>query len=329
MYSKEHQQIRVHDFEPEQERFRTEVLSGLQKSPKELPCKYFYDERGSYLFECICELDEYYIPRTEAAIMEAYIEQMVELIGPGVLLIEYGSGNSTKTRILLKHLHELAAYVPIDICQKQLLRATVELVSDYSGLEVLPVCADYTSDFELPVTNRPCRRRVVYFPGSTIGNFDPIPAKHFLEHIAGVCGPRGGLLIGVDLKKDPAVLHRAYNDGKGVTAAFNLNLLERVNRELNGDFQPEWFEHYAFYNPGEGRVEMHLVSLKDQTVHLDNVSVPFARGESIWTESSYKFTLDEFEQMAGDAGFKVAHVWTDEKQWFSVQYLVNTGGTRS
>jgi dimethylhistidine N-methyltransferase len=302
-------------------------LSGLRKSPKELPSKYFYDERGSSLFERICALDEYYIPSTEAAIMETYIKEMVELLGPRVLLIEYGSGSSAKTRILLDHLHELVAYVPIDICREELLCATRELVPAYSKLEVLPVCADYTSGFELPVPKQPSDRKVVYFPGSTIGNFDPVPARHFLEHIAGVCGPGGGLLIGVDLKKDPGVLHRAYNDGEGVTAAFNLNLLERINRELSGNFQLEWFEHYAFYNPAEGRVEMHLVSLRDQTVHLDNVTIPFARGESIWTENSYKFTLDEFEQMAGAAGFKVEHVWTDEKQWFSVQYLVNTGGT--
>ncbi len=329
MNSKEDKQIRLHDFKPSLDRFRAEVLSGLRKSQKELPSKYFYDEPGSRLFERICTLDEYYIPRTEAAIMEAYMEEMVELLGPNVLLIEYGSGNSTKTRILLNHLHELAAYVPIDISREQLLRATKELASDYPGLEVLPVCADYTSDFALPALKRSSVREVVYFPGSTIGNFDPIPAKHFLEHIAGVCGPGGGLLIGVDLKKDPGVLHRAYNDRQGVTAAFNLNLLERINRELTCDFQLEWFEHYAFYNPREGRVEMHLVSRRDQTVHLDNVTIPFTKGESIWTESSYKFNLDEFQQLAAAAGFKVEHVWTDEKQWFSVQYLVNTGWATS
>jgi dimethylhistidine N-methyltransferase len=279
------------------------------------------------LFERICVLDEYYIPRTEVAIMETYIEEMVELLGPSVVLIEYGSGNSTKTRILLDHLREPTAYVPIDISREQLLRATKELASSYPGLEVLPVCADYTSSFELPAPKQPSHRKVVYFPGSTIGNFDLIPAKHFLGHIAGVCGPGGGLLIGVDLKKDPSVLHRAYNDNQGVTAAFNLNLLERINRELNCDFQLEGFEHYAFYNPLEGRVEMHLVSLRDQTVRLDNATIPFAKGESIWTESSYKFDLDEFQQLAAAAGFKAEHTWTDEQQWFSVQYLVNTGGT--
>ncbi len=318
--------IELHDLKSSRGRFLAEVLSGLQKSPKELPSKYFYDELGSSLFERICTLDEYYIPRVEGAIMQNYIKEMAELLEPRVLLIEFGSGNCAKTRILLDHLRELAAYVPVDISREQLLRAAEDLASDYPALEVLPACADYTSRFALPVPKQPSNRVVVYFPGSTIGNFDPIPAKHFLEHIAGVCGRNGGLLIGVDLKKDPLVLHRAYNDSQGVTAAFNLNLLKRINRELNSDFQLEWFEHYAFYNPREGRVEMHLVSLKEQSVHLDNVTVSFAKGESIWTESSYKYTLDEFEQLAATAGFKVERVWTDEKQWFSIQYLVNAGG---
>ena len=329
MNSEEDKQIRLHDFKPGQDHFRAEILSGLRKSQKKLPSKYFYDEQGSHLFERICALDEYYIPRMEVAIMGAHVEEIVELLGPRVLLIEYGSGNSVKTRILLDHLHEPVAYVPIDISRAQLLHAAKELVAEYPGLEILPVCADYTSDFELPVLGQSSNRKVVYFPGSTIGNFDPVSARHFLEHVGGMCGPGGGLLIGVDLKKDPRVLHHAYNDRQGVTAAFNLNLLKRINRELDCDFQLEWFGHYAFYNPGEGRVEMHLVSRRDQTVHIDNVTIPFAKGESIWTESSYKFNLDEFEQMAAAAGFKVVQVWTDEQQWFSVQYLVNTGGATS
>ncbi|MDP6501847.1 MAG: L-histidine N(alpha)-methyltransferase, partial [Dehalococcoidales bacterium] len=230
MSCKEDKQAPSDDLKLRRDRFRAEVLSGLRKSQKELPSKYFYDEQGSRLFEHICALDEYYIPRTEAVIMETHIEEIIERLGPNVLLIEYGSGSCAKTRILLSHLREPAAYMPIDISQEQLLCTTRELAADYHGLEIIPVCADYTSDFELPVLKRPSARRVVYFPGSTIGNFDTIPAKHFLEHIAGVCGPSGGLLIGVDLKKDPDVLHYAYNDRQGVTAAFNLNLLERINR---------------------------------------------------------------------------------------------------
>ncbi|MFC1864418.1 L-histidine N(alpha)-methyltransferase [Chloroflexota bacterium] len=327
MNSKEGRKIQLHDFNPGQDSFYKDVLHGLQKKQKELPCKYFYDDQGSCIYDCICALDEYYLPRTEASIMETCIEEMVEILGPRVLLIEYGSGNCAKTRILLNHLHDLAAYVPIDISCEQLLLVTEQLASDYPELEVLPVCADYTREFELPVPKRPNDRVVVYFPGSTIGNFEPVLANLFLERIAAVCGPGGGLLIGVDLKKEPTVLHRAYNDYQGVTAAFNLNLLERINREFGCDFQLDWFEHYAFYNPLKGRVEMHLISLKDQTVHLDDISIPFAQGESIWTESSYKYSLDDFEQMVAVAGLKVEHTWTDEHQWFSVQYIVNPKGT--
>ena len=310
------------DFKPGRESFLAEVLIGLRKSQKELPSKYFYDEHGSHLFERICELEEYYIPRIEASIMQYNIREMAELIGPYLLLIEYGSGNCEKVRFLLDHLHAPLAYIPIDISQEQLLHVTKELASNYPELQVLPVCADYTSGFKLPVPKRPSDRIVVYFPGSTIGNFDPIPAKHFLEYVASVCGLGGALLIGVDLKKDPAVLHSAYNDKEGITAAFNLNLLERINRELDCDFQLDGFQHYAFYNPRESRIEMHLVSQRDQVVHINRQTISFARGESIWTESSYKYNLDEFEQMAAAAGFRVERVWTDEQQWFSVQYLV-------
>jgi dimethylhistidine N-methyltransferase len=315
-------QVVLKDFRPRTERFLAEVLSGLRKPQKELPSKYFYDERGAQLFERICTLEEYYIPRTEASIMDTYIEEMVEIIGPHVQLIEYGSGDCNKVRLLLDHLHDMVAYVPIDISREQLLRVTEDLDSYYPALEVLPVCADYTGDFLLPAPKRSVDRTVIYFPGSTIGNFDPVPARHFLEHIAGVCGPGGALLIGVDLKKDPRVLHSAYNDDEGITAAFNLNLLRRINDELGCDFQLDLFKHYAFYNPREGRVEMHLLSQREQVVHLGGVAIPFARGESIWTESSYKFSLDEFQQIAASAGLKVKRVWTDEQQWFSVQYLV-------
>ena len=310
------------DFKPGLESFLAEVLIGLYKPQKELPSKYFYDARGSQLFERICELKEYYITRIEASIMQAHIREMVELIGPQVLVIEHGCGNCEKVRFLIDHLHDPAAFIPIDISQKQLLNVSKELASIYPRLQVLPVCADYTNSFALPIPKQSSKRTVVYFPGSTISNFDPIPAKHFLEHVANLCRPDGALLIGVDLKKDPAVLHGAYNDSAGITAAFNLNLLERINRELYSDFQLDGFQHYAFYNPRESRVEMHLISQRDQVVHINRQTISFARGESIWTESSYKYNLDEFEQMAAAAGFRVERVWVDERQWFSVQYLV-------
>lgn len=314
--------LNLYDLKPSRESFLAEVLIGLQKPQKELPSKYFYDIRGSQLFNQICKLEEYYIPYIEDTIMHAQIREIAGVIGPRVLLIEYGSGNCEKVRLILDNLNNPVAYVPVDISREQLLNATTKLAIDYPKLELHPVCADYLSNFHLPLTKQPAKRSVVYFPGSTIGNFDPIPAKHFLEKVASICGKAGALLIGVDIKKDPTVLHSAYNDREGITAEFNLNLLRRINRELDCDFKLEWFQHYAFYNPIENRVEMHLVSRRDQVVHLNGAAISFANGESIWTESSYKYTLRQFEQMAAAAGFKVKHVWMDERQWFSVQYLV-------
>jgi dimethylhistidine N-methyltransferase len=310
----------LYDFEPQRRTFRDEVLQGLQDARKELPSKYFYDEVGSQLFEQICELDEYYLTRTELGIMQAHMHEIVSLLGPNCLLIEYGSGSSTKVCMLLDALQEPAGYVPIDIAKDQLLRSAASLVRAYPELEVLPVCADYTSDFELPSPAKPVRRRVAYFPGSTIGNFDREPATHFLQRIARVC-QGGGLLIGVDLKKDFNILHRAYNDSQGVTAQFNKHLLVRMNQELDANFQLNQFGHYAFYNPGQSRIEMHLVSLKNQTVCIGDIEISFKLGESIWTESSYKYTLDEFARLAATAGFTVERVWTDPRQLFSVQYL--------
>ncbi|MFC2069849.1 L-histidine N(alpha)-methyltransferase, partial [Chloroflexota bacterium] len=251
--------------------------------------------------------------------------EISELIGPNALLIEYGSGEGKKIRFLLDNLTDPTAYVPIDISQQQLMSFTGELEADYPALELLPVCADYTGSFEIPDVSRVCARTVVYFPGSTIGNFDPVPAKQFLERVAQVCGRGGALLIGVDLKKNPDVLHRAYNDVNGITSAFNLNLLHRVNRELGSDFQVDSFRHYAFYNPNEGRIEMHLMSLEEQSIHLNGETIAFEKGETIWTESSYKYNLGEFAEIANTAGFRVRHVWTDERQWFSVQYLETIG----
>lgn len=315
--------IHIHNFKPKYDDFYTDVLNGLRNPKKELPSKYFYDERGSHLFERICALEEYYIPDTEREIMETCIGEIVELIGPDIALIEYGSGNSIKTRFLLEHLYNPVAYIPIDICHEQLVRAAKELTSDFPEMEVLPVCADYTGEFKLPESKQPAKQKVVYFPGSTIGNFAPPEARLFLHHIARICGPGGGLLIGVDLEKDPDILHKAYNDAQGVTAAFNLNLLERINRELNGTFQSEWFEHHALYNPDEGRVEMYLISLREQEIKVNNTVISFGKGERIFTESSYKFSLNGFKQLAEAAGFQIKKVWTDRRQWFSVHYMVH------
>lgn len=301
--------------------FAHEVLSGLTSSPKQLPCKYFYDAAGSQLFEEICLLPEYYPTRTELHIMQQHKREMLDAIGRGSVLIEYGSGSSLKTRLLLDSARELAAYVPIDISESQLFEVARTLRKRYPALKVLPLCADYTSSYELPTDEIDGARRVVFFPGSTIGNFDPAGASQFLRHIASVCGPGGGLLIGVDLKKDPRVLAAAYNDSAGVTAAFNLNLLSRINRELGADFELSRFSHYAPYNPSEGRIEMHLVSLEHQMVHLCGLDLPFEIGESIHTENSYKYSLPHFERLARGAGLKVEQVWTDARQMFSIQYL--------
>ena len=303
---------------------RDEVLAGLCKPHKELPSKLFYDARGSRLFEQITQLDEYYPTRTELGILRTHGADMAQLLGPACLLIEYGSGSGQKTRVLLDQLVDPVAYVPIDISREMLQASSAELSAAYPGLEVLPVWADYTQAVDLPLPRRAARRRVVFFPGSTIGNFDPEPARVFLSRVAEVCGRGGGLLIGVDLKKDPSILHRAYNDAQGVTAAFNLNLLERLNRELGADFQLDRFYHYAYYNPVIGRVEMHLVSAVDQQVHIGGVVVRFTVGDSIWTESSYKFNPDEFAALGAAAGWQVERVWTDPDRLFSVQYLTVT-----
>ncbi len=314
------------DHRPGNGHFLAEVLDGLGKAHKELPSKYFYDRRGALLFEDICNLEEYYIPRTEAAIMRENAAEMAHLLGERLLLLEYGCGDCAKTRILLDNLKKPAGFVPIDISFEQLQRVGADLTREYPGLEVLPVCADYTCDFDLPRPAKPVGRRAVYFPGSTLGNFDPLPARRFLERMGAACGPGGALLIGVDPKKEPAVLHRAYNDSRGVTAEFNLNLLRRVNAELGADFALERFAHYAFYNPAESRVEMHLVSLAAQDVQIGEHVFAFAAGESIWTESSYKYTETEFAELAATAGFRVERIWTDARRWFSVQYLVNLRG---
>ena len=309
------------DRSPGSHDFLTDVLDGLSRPRKQLPPKYFYDARGARLFEDICALEEYYIPSAETEIMETHIDEMVDLLGEDVLLIEYGCGDCAKTRLLLDRLHSPAGFVPIDISSEQLQRVASDLESSYPGLEVMPVCADYTRYYTLPWPARSFSRKVVYFPGSTLGNFDPLPARDFLDHIGDTCGTGGALLIGVDLRKDPRVLHRAYNDRDGVTAAFNLNILARINRELGADFRLDGFTHYAFFNPLASRIEMHLVSLREQDVHVGGVTVHFSVGESIWTESSYKYSIEDFERLVSRTGFEVGKVWTDERDWFSVQYL--------
>ena len=303
------------------ERFRRDVLAGLSRPRKTLLCKYLYDERGSALFERICELDEYYPTRTELAILEAHAGEMAERLGAQCLLVEYGSGSSRKTRLLLDRLRDPVAYVPIDISSDALGASARALAAAYPALEELPVCADYTEALELPRPARSAARRGVFFPGSTIGNFTPPEAQRFLGRMARVAGPRGGLLIGVDLRKDRGRLEPAYDDALGVTAAFNKNLLERINRELGADFDVDRFRHRAYWNAPAGRVEMHLVSEIEQSVGLVGSRFHFEAGEAIHTENSYKYELDQFAALASRVGLSVRRVWTDPDALFSVQFL--------
>ena len=300
---------------------REDVLIGLQKPDKELPSKLLYDERGSDLFEQITKLEEYYPTRTEISITVESIQEIVSILGQGTLLIEYGCGSSDKIKTLLDFLPEPAAYVPIDISKEHLVRLSHDIAERYEDLEVLPVCTDYSQPFKIPSPSKRVVRKIVYYPGSTIGNFKPEEAVTFLRGIADVIGIGGGLLLGVDLKKDPKILNSAYNDSQGVTAEFNLNLLKRLNRELGTNFNIDQFRHQAIYNESEGRVEMHLISKEKQSVHLNGVVIPFRKDESIRTEVSYKYTFEEFEEVAWKAGFEVHKVWTDTKKLFSVQYL--------
>jgi dimethylhistidine N-methyltransferase len=301
--------------------FLADVLRGLGAARKYLPCKYFYDDLGSALFERITQLDEYYLTRTERAIMTRHAAEMASLLGPRCLLIEYGSGSSAKTRLLLDHLVDPISYVPIDISDAYLARSAQALATDYPALEVLPLYADFTRPVRLPVPHRPVARRVVYFPGSTIGNFTGDEVLALLRRTAEVCGPGGALLLGADLRKDPRVIEAAYNDSAGVTAAFNLNLLARINRELGGDFVLDQFSHRAVYFPAEGRIEMYLVSCSDQWVHVGGTPFFFASGELIHTENSCKYSLGEVRDLAEAAGFEPGRAWTDEAVYFSVHYL--------
>jgi len=313
--------VNLRDQHPRAADMREEILGGLLAEQKTLPCKYFYDARGSKLFDAICELPEYYLTRTELGIMEMHVADMAAALGTDVLLVEPGSGSSLKTRLLLDHLARPAAYVPVDISRTHLLEAANRLNHIFTDLEVLPVCADFNQSFEVPAPRRHASRTIIYFPGSTIGNFEPEVAIHLLKRLRHLAGTGGGLLIGVDLRKHKLVLENAYNDSAGVTAAFNLNLLQRINRELGSDFDITRFRHHAMYDAVAGRIEMHLVSLGNQLVHIGNECVRLQKNEHIITEYSYKHTLPGFAALASKAGLAVNHVWSDDRRWFSVQYL--------
>ena len=300
------------------ERFRADVVSGLSRPQKRIAAKYFYDAEGSRLFDRITELDEYYPTRVELGILASHVDEMAERCGPKCLLIELGAGSLTKVRLLLDRLDRPAGFVPVDVSGEHLESAADQLKAEYPGLAVHPVCADFTAEFALPIR---AARRVVYFPGSTLGNFEPAEADALMRKVAKLVGPGGGFLIGVDLRKDPAVLDAAYNDRLGVTAAFNRNLLVRINRELGADFEPESFKHRAFYNRVRSRIEMHLVSTLDQRVRIGEDEFAFRRGESIHTENSYKYDLGELGNRAAACGLRTEAAWTDPNRYFGMLFL--------
>ena len=313
--------LTFHDLAPGEESFRDAVLNGLGYACRAIPCKFFYDERGSALFEAICQLPEYYLTRTEIAILQENAVEIAAQMGRHCRLIEFGSGASTKVRILLQALDDPTAYVPVDISREHLRDAAASLAEDFPALPVVAVCADYTRPFPMPPLPGPGGKRVGFFPGSTIGNFEPDAAVAFLANYARILGPGGEILIGVDLKKDPEILDVAYNDRAGVTARFNLNLFERINRELDGDLDIDRFEHVAFYNEIDGRVEIYVRSLANQEAWIAGKPILFAKGELIHTEYSYKYSVPEFRALAARAGFRPVDTWTDPEELFSVHYF--------
>lgn len=299
-----------------------EVLFGLSQHQKSLPPKYFYDKKGSEIYEKICLLNEYYPSRAEAEILNTYAKEIAECCGEECLILEPGSGSGQKIRFLIPHLMDPAGYVPIDIAKEMLLRMTEELKTEFPLLKLMPICADFNQEMELfTIMNIAAKKKVVFFPGSTIGNFTPVEALSFLKKTGKVIGPSGGLLIGIDLKKNPQTMIEAYDDKGGVTAEFNLNLLERLNREVAASFDLKNFFHKAQYNEVLGRIEMHLVSNAPQYIKVNETVFRFRSGETIHTESSYKYTTNEFTELCAKARFKLRKYWKDHLNLFCVYYF--------
>jgi len=310
-----------HDLAPRSASFRDDVLKGLGQSQKTLAPKYFYDDVGSALFEAICALTEYYPTRVETALLEERAGEIAALLGPECGLIEFGSGASRKSRIVIEAARP-AVYVPIDIAAGALRDACARLERDFPVLPIVAVCADYSRPLALPdLAAFGAKRRAIFFPGSTIGNFDPEESVRFLENAARVAGSGGALLIGVDVPKERAVLESAYDDPQGVTAAFNLNLLARINRELGGNFDLRAFRHRVFYDENRSRIEMHLESCKAQEVRIGAERFAFAAGETVHTENSYKYSVPEFHALAARAGFTPCQSWLDAGARFSLHYM--------
>ena len=310
------------DLGPDAADFRDAVLRGLAQRQKALPAKFLYDEEGSRLFQKITRLEAYYPTRTETKLLRDHRQEMADLIGPGAILVEFGAGSLEKIRILLGAMDNPAAFVPIDISRSHLIKSAAELAREFPDLAIRPVVADFAKALSIEaVEGGENAKRIGFFPGSTIGNFAHPEATGLLASIAGLVRPGGELLIGVDLKKDREILLGAYNDHEGITAAFNRNILVRINRELGADFDPGAFSHHAPYNADDGRIEMHLVSREAQVVRVADQEFAFAEGESIHTENSYKYGKEEFLALAEAGGFAAVRTWTDPDQLFSVHYL--------
>ncbi|WP_322517996.1 L-histidine N(alpha)-methyltransferase [Rhodopseudomonas palustris] len=314
---------RAHQLDPQTQTFAADVLDGLSQPQKSLSPKYFYDDAGSELFVEITKLPEYYPTRTELGILRDRAGEIAALIPPNAAIVEFGAGATTKIRLLLA-AHEVAAYVPVDISGDFITAQAAELRRDFPDLAVYPVAADFTEPFALPEAVRDLPK-VGFFPGSTLGNFEPQDAAHFLNSARDILGDGARLIIGVDLEKDERLLVPAYDDAAGVTAKFNLNVLERINRELDGDVELPAFAHRAIYNRDLHRIEMHLVSLRDQTVRILGEPIAFRAGETIHTENSYKYSLARFRALAQDSGWTLKQSWTDADGLFSVHALEAEG----
>lgn len=309
--------VKLYDFHPPIEDFRTSVLAGLQQPQKAISPQFLYDKRGSELFDAICTLPEYYLTRTEVQLLQDYANDIATHLGNGAL-VEFGSGSSQKVRILLDAAPQVQTYVGLDISCQHLHEACTALAQDYPGLEAIALCTDYTQP--LPIAQIPelqNRHTIGFFPGSSIGNLEPVEAVKFLQNAAVL----GDLIIGVDLKKSASILEPAYDDAQGISAAFALNLLTRINRELGADFDLSQFTYRACYDETFGRIEMQIVSLAQQTVHIGDAKIRFGNGETLRTEYSYKYTPNEFQMLAMASGFQPVQVWTDAQQLFSIHYL--------
>ena len=313
--------LQLLDLKPEQQDGQAEIIAGLARRQKEISPKYFYDETGARLFEEICQQPEYYPTRTEIGIMQSRMAQIASLIGPRASIIEFGSGAGVKTRLLLEGIPEIAAYVPVDISREQLIASSDQIARDFPDIEVLPICADFMQPFELPNPHIAPDRNIVYFPGSTIGNFSTAQSVRLLRTMRTQARVNGALLIGVDLIKAPDIVERAYNDAAGVTAQFNLNLLAHLNHAYDANFKLQAFEHAAIYDEKDCRVEMRLISLCRQNVRVAGANFELEKGEYIVTEHSHKYSIDSFESLARQAGFSPNEIWTDPDRLFSVHFL--------